>query len=60
MIASSKDNTLISLVAANSVAVAAAHAKGNEMSLEGAVQGVSVPLHPGAAKYFEEQGLSAE
>ncbi len=41
-------------------AVAAAHAKGNEMSLEGAVQGVSVPLHPGAAKYFEEQGLSAE
>ena len=39
-------------------AVAAAHAKGNEMSLEGAVEGVSVPLHPGAAKYFEEQGLS--
>ncbi len=41
-------------------AVAAAHAKGNEMSLEGAVEGVSVPLHPGAAKYFEEQGLSIE
>ncbi len=41
-------------------AVAAAHAKGNEMSLEGAVEGVSVPLHPGAAKYFEEKGVSAE
>ncbi len=39
-------------------AVAAAHAKGAEMSLEGAVQGVSVPLHPGAAKYFEEQGMT--
>ena len=39
-------------------AVAEAHAKGAEMSLEGAVEGVSVPLHPGAAKYFEEQGLT--
>ena len=39
-------------------AVAAAHDKGNEMSLEGAVEGVSVPLHPGAAKYYEEKGLS--
>lgn len=41
-------------------AVAQAHAKGNEMSIEGAVEGVSVPLHPGAAKYFEEKGVSAE
>lgn len=39
-------------------AVAAAHDKGKEMSLEGAVQGVSVPLHPGAARYFEEKGLT--
>ena len=39
-------------------AVAEAHAKGAEMSLEGAIEGVSVPLHPGAAKYFEEQGLT--
>lgn len=41
-------------------AVAEAHAKGKEMSLEGAVEGVSVPLHPGAAKYFEEKGLTVE
>lgn len=41
-------------------AVAAAHAKGNEMSIEGAVEGVSVPLHPGAEKYFKEQGVLAE
>ncbi len=34
-----------------------AHAKGKEVSLEAAVQGVSVPLHPGAAKYFSEKGI---
>ena len=38
--------------------VAESHAKGKEMSLQGAIDGVSVPLHPGAAKYFEEQGLT--
>lgn len=40
--------------------VAESHAKGKEMSLEGAIDGVSVPLHPGAAKYYSEQGLSVE
>ncbi len=40
--------------------VAESHAKGKELSLEGAVQGVSVPLHPGAAKYYSEQGLAVE
>lgn len=40
--------------------VADAHAKGKEMSLEGAIEGVSVPLHPGAAKYYEEKGLNIE
>lgn len=39
-------------------AVAAAHNKGKEMSLKGAIEGVSVPLHPGAAKYYQEQGLA--
>lgn len=32
-----------------------AHAKGKEVTLEGAVQGVSVPMHPGAQKYFDEK-----
>ena len=40
--------------------VAEAHAKGKELSLKGAVDGVSVPLHPGAAKYYSEQGLTVE
>ena len=40
--------------------VAESHAKGKELSLKGAVDGVSVPLHPGAAKYYAEQGLDVE
>lgn len=35
-----------------------AHAKGKEVSIEQAVTGVSVPFHPGAAKYFAEQGYT--
>ena len=34
-----------------------AHAKGKEVSAESAVTGVSVPFHPGAAKYFKEAGV---
>lgn len=39
---------------------AASHAKAAELSLESAVQGVSIPLHPGAEKYFKEVGAIAE
>ena len=35
----------------------AAHAKGKEVSAQAAVTGVSVPFHPGAAKYFKEIGV---
>ncbi len=34
-----------------------AHAKGKEVALEKTVQGVSVPFHPGAEKYYKEQGI---
>lgn len=34
-----------------------AHAKSAELSLESAVQGISVPFHSGAAKYYAEQGI---
>lgn len=37
--------------------LAAAHAKGKEVSAKAAVTGVSVPFHPGAKKYFKEIGL---
>jgi len=34
-----------------------AHAVANNISLESAVEGVSIPFHPGAAKYFKEQNM---
>ncbi len=40
----------------NQPELASAHAKGAELSLESAVNGVSVPFHPGAEKYYKEVG----
>ena len=36
--------------------IAATHAKGEELDLDYAVSGISVPFHPGAEKYFKEVG----
>lgn len=41
----------------NKAELAKAHAKGNELDLKSAVEGLSVPLHPGAEKYFKEKGI---
>jgi hypothetical protein len=41
----------------NQAELAAAHAKGKVLSLQGASTGVSIPFHPGAAKYFREKGV---
>jgi uncharacterized protein len=41
----------------NQAELAAAHAKGKELSAKYAVQGVSIPFHPGAVKYYKEIGL---
>ena len=38
-------------------AITAGHAKGAELDTTYAVEGVSVPFHPGAQKYFEEIGV---
>ncbi len=40
----------------NQADLAAAHAKGKELNLQTAVQGVSIPFHPGAVKYYKEKG----
>lgn len=37
--------------------VAAVHAKGKEISLEGALNGLTAPLHPGAEKFYKEKGV---
>ena len=34
------------------------HAKAKLITLETALQGLSVPLHPGAAKYYAEKGMT--
>ncbi len=36
------------------------HAKGAELSLENATEGLTVPFHAGAAKYFKEKGIEVE
>ncbi len=33
------------------------HPSASELSIESAVEGLAVPLHPGARKYFKEKGL---
>ncbi len=38
----------------------AGHAKFEFLNLEDAVKGISVPFHPGAKKYYEEQGITVE
>lgn len=38
--------------------LAAAHSAAKSIKLETALQGLPVPLHPGAARYFKEKGLN--
>jgi hypothetical protein len=55
-----KDDMVYNLTKAlfeNQAELAAAHAKGKELNAQYAVQGVSIPFHPGAVKYFKEKGL---
>jgi len=37
--------------------IEAAHVKGSELSYDYAMEGISVPFHPGAEKYFREIGV---
>lgn len=37
--------------------MAKAHAKGKDVTLATALNGMAIPLHPGAAKYYKEKGL---
>ncbi len=41
----------------NIEAITAENAKGAELSLENATEGLTVPFHVGAAKYFKEKGI---
>ena len=37
--------------------MAKAHAKGKEVTLDTALDGMAIPLHPGAAKFYREKGI---
>jgi hypothetical protein len=41
----------------NKAQIEAAHIKGRELSPAYAVEGISVPFHPGAERYFKEIGI---
>ncbi|MBW2636214.1 MAG: TAXI family TRAP transporter solute-binding subunit [Deltaproteobacteria bacterium] len=43
--------------ASGAAIMAKAHAKGRDVTIETALDGVAIPLHPGAAKYYKEKGL---
>lgn len=49
--------TFVKTIFDNKNAIASQHAKGMELDVKFASSVTSVPYHPGAAKYFEEQGV---
>ncbi len=44
----------------NIEAITAENGKGAELSIENAASGMTVPFHAGAAKYFEEKGVTVD
>ena len=38
--------------------IAAEHATGKEVQLEGCLEGITTPIHPGAARYYKEMGIT--
>ena len=49
---------IVSTIFDNTQAIAGLHGKGAELSLSFATEGIAVPFHPGAAKYFAEKGIT--
>ena len=41
----------------NQQEIAIGHSRGNDLSLESAVEGISAPLHPGAERFFRSMGV---
>ncbi len=41
----------------NTERLIAAHAQGRNITIESALEGMSIPLHPGAEKFFREKGV---
>jgi TRAP transporter TAXI family solute receptor len=41
----------------NTAVMSAAHGLGKQVKLENALRGMSIPLHPGAEKFYKEKGM---
>ena len=50
--------TIVSTIFQSKADIAALHAKGNELDLTFATEGMAVPFHKGAARFFAEQGIT--
>ncbi len=48
---------LVKALYENTDTLAKVHVKGKDISLETALESVSIPLHPGAERYYREKGL---
>jgi TRAP transporter TAXI family solute receptor len=49
---------IVSAIFSNVDSISASHAKGAELNVNFATDGIAVPFHAGAAKYFAEQGIT--
>ena len=52
--------TIVSTIFNNVDAITEAHAKGAELSLDFATDGIAVPFHAGAAQFFAENGITVD
>ena len=51
---------IVKTIFENKEEITAAHAKGAELDLVFATDGMAIPFHPGAAKYFAENGITVD
>lgn len=57
------ENTVYNMTAAifdHADEIAAENAKGNELTLDNATSGMTVPFHKGAARYYKEHGMDVD
>ena len=52
--------TIVSTIFENKDAITPLHAKGAELDLTFATEGIAAPFSPGAARYFAEKGITVE
>lgn len=51
---------IVKAIYENKEKVVQVHEKGNSINLEKATDAISIPLHPGAVNYYQEQGLDVK